>query len=319
MANGRGNRRKVDSGRDAGGFVALPWSVLDSAAYQGLSHPARSLLMELARQYVRGNNGSLLTSNAYLGTRGWKSHDTITRAKRELIDAGFVHETAKGQRPNKAGWYAITWRVLDRLQGYDPGAAESFKRSTYGRAEPIPSHGTRSAPPSPPYGIGATTGTPAETRQTVTDKPLKSYTISPSHGIEAPAIAPSHGIESAPPIPSHGTMEAVFDASPIPSDGNHLDKPSTAEHQADASNDEGAQTTRRTYRPRGEWKSILIAALAQPRTVVELEAMGIARPAARIHDLRADGLEITLERVGRFSRYCLASVATSGGNVPETA
>ena len=55
MANGRNpKKRGHDSSRDAGGFVALPWSVLDSAAYQGLSHPARSLLLEIARQVVRG-------------------------------------------------------------------------------------------------------------------------------------------------------------------------------------------------------------------------------------------------------------------------
>ena len=83
-------RTKGDSGRDAGGFVALPWSVLDSPAYARLSHPARALLLELARQFVRDNNGKLLLSAAYLAKRGWKSADVITRAKRELLAAGFI-------------------------------------------------------------------------------------------------------------------------------------------------------------------------------------------------------------------------------------
>ena len=60
MANGRNAGRKGDSGRDPGAFVALPWSVLDSPAYARLSHPARSLLLEVARQFVRDNNGRLL-------------------------------------------------------------------------------------------------------------------------------------------------------------------------------------------------------------------------------------------------------------------
>ena len=60
MANGRNRGQKGDSGRDAGGFVALPWSVLDCPAYARLSHPARALLFELARQFVRDNNGRLL-------------------------------------------------------------------------------------------------------------------------------------------------------------------------------------------------------------------------------------------------------------------
>ena len=102
MANGRNRGQKGDSGRDAGGFVALPWSVLDCPAYARLSHPARALLFELARQFVRDNNGRLLASAAYLAKRGWKSADVITRAKRDLIEAGFVHETVKGHRPNKA-------------------------------------------------------------------------------------------------------------------------------------------------------------------------------------------------------------------------
>ena len=98
MANGRNRGHKGDSGRDAGGFIALPWSVLDCPAYARLSHPARALLFELARQFVRDNNGRLLASAAYLAKRGWKSADVITRAKRDLIEAGFIHETVRGQR-----------------------------------------------------------------------------------------------------------------------------------------------------------------------------------------------------------------------------
>ena len=57
MANGRNKLRRGDAGRDAGGFVALPWAVLDSPPYSGLSHPAKALLLEFARQFVRDNNG----------------------------------------------------------------------------------------------------------------------------------------------------------------------------------------------------------------------------------------------------------------------
>lgn len=131
MANGRNSRKKIDTGRDNGGFIALPWSVIDCPAYTNLSHPARSLLIEIARQYVRDNNGRLLASASYLGKRGWNSSDVISRAKRELIDAGFIYETVKGHRPNKASWYAVTWYSLDKLDGYDSGAARGFIRSAY--------------------------------------------------------------------------------------------------------------------------------------------------------------------------------------------
>lgn len=138
MANGRNKGAKGDSGRDAGGFIALPWSVVDSPAYQALGHPAKALLTEIARQFVRDNNGRLLASRAYLASRGWKSADVIQRAKLELIAAGFIYETVKGQRPNKASWYAVTWRALDRRPDYDAGAVEGFVRGAYrfGGSEP---------------------------------------------------------------------------------------------------------------------------------------------------------------------------------------
>lgn len=161
MANGRNSGKRGDSGRDSGGFIALPWSVMDSAAYAALSHPARSLLLEIARQFVRDNNGRLLASSAYLSKRGWNSTDVITRAKRELIAAGFIHETVRGQRPNKASWYAVTWRTLDRLPGYDAGAAETFVRGAYQNATLRPSHGARGSPIAPSHGLGTPSPTPS--------------------------------------------------------------------------------------------------------------------------------------------------------------
>ena len=188
MANGRNRGHKGDSGRDAGGFIALPWSVLDCPAYASLSHPARALLFELARQFVRDNNGRLLASAAYLAKRGWKSADVITRAKRDLIEAGFIHETVKGHRPNKASWYAVTWRALDKITGFDLGATETFVRGAY----------------------------------------QKNATLRPSPGVGKPSIAPSPGVGSAPPTPSHGAIREVFTVPPTPSHGNHLEMPSAA-------------------------------------------------------------------------------------------
>lgn len=186
MANGRNRGHKGDSSRDAGGFIALPWSVLDCPAYAGLSHPARALLLELARQFVRDNNGRLLASAAYLAKRGWKSADVITRAKRDLIEAGFIHETVKGHRPNKASWYAVTWRALDKIPGFDPGAAETFVRGAY----------------------------------------QQNATLKPSPGVEKPLIAPSPGVGRATSTPSPGAIRGVFLPSSAPPHGNHLEMPS---------------------------------------------------------------------------------------------
>ncbi|WP_175765094.1 hypothetical protein [Burkholderia ambifaria] len=128
--------RRASSSRDPGGFVAIPWTVLDSDAYQGLSHPARSLLLEIARQYHGDDNGRMIATLAHLKPRGWTSNDTIQRAKQELLDAGLIFETVKGCRPHKASWYAATWWALDKLDGYDVGVSAGFMRGAYLRAQP---------------------------------------------------------------------------------------------------------------------------------------------------------------------------------------
>ena len=177
--------------------MALPWSVLDSPAYAGLSHPAKALLMELARQYVRDNNGRLLASRAYLGPRGWNSADVIDRAKRQLLEGGFIVEMVKGHRPNKASWFAVTWRALDRHPGYDPGAAAVFERGAY-RKEVRP----------------------------------KNAGLSPSRGPEGGPIAPPPGIVGPCSAPSAGAISAAARVPSVPPAGHHLDMPSAVAIQA---------------------------------------------------------------------------------------
>lgn len=185
-------KKRIDTSRVSGGFVAMPWSVLDSAAYISLSYPAKALMLEVARQYVRDNNGRLLVSMNRLRPRGWNSADVLTRAKRELIDAGLIFETCKGQRPNKASWYALTWFSLDQHEGFDPGATKAFERGAY----------------------------------------LKNAPLIPPRGIEKAAIAPAGGIGAGSSIPPPGAMSEVSDALPIPSPGNHLEVPSPTKKNA---------------------------------------------------------------------------------------
>ena len=183
----RGKRGRADTSRVGGGFAAIPWDVLDSAAYQGLSHPAKALLIEIARQYVRDNNGRLLCSMNHLKPRGWNSNDVMTRAKRELLDAGLIFETCKGARPNKASWYAITWYTLDKHPDYDKDTIDGFRRGAY--------HDSKKS-------------------------------LTPSAGVGKHLIAPSPGVESPSPTPSPGAMRATFIHSSTPSPGDHLDMPS---------------------------------------------------------------------------------------------
>lgn len=297
---GRGKRQKGDTGRMAGGFAALPWAVLDSPAWQRLSHPARSLLLELARQLVADNNGRLLASGVYLSKRGWRSNDVVNRALRELVEAGFLHQTVQGHRPNKASWYAVTWQRLssDRA-GFDPGTAETFRRGAFMDGAPLPQ--------------------PKPTRQELYDKWGKNASLTPSHGVGDAPIAPSHGVEASLVAPSHGAMEAEIRPSPTPSDGDHLDiaiyrdgESASVPHvkaRAAASLDTGEVVRR--FHEGSACARLFDALMAHPRGVAELEALGIANPRQRVRELRERGYRIVRQPVdGRLPyRYVLLSTA----------
>ena len=117
----------------------------------------------------------------------------LTKAKRELLDAGFIFETVKGQRPNKVARYAETWRALDRHPGYEAGTAEAFQRGASRLQGPV-----QIAPPAPPHG------------------PIDGH------------IAPPHGTEKAPPVPPHGTIRGVFGAPSVLPHGHLSREPSIA-------------------------------------------------------------------------------------------
>jgi hypothetical protein len=193
MANGRNKAgRGPDSGRDPGGFSAIPWSVQDCPAFFRLSMHARSLLLEVARQFVRDNNGRLLLSRAYMATRGWKSVDMLSKAKAELLAGGFVFQTVMGHRPNKASWFAVTWRNLDRLPGFDEGAYELFERGAYRKGEP-----------------------------------QKNAVLRPSRGTGGEPVVPPHGTSPPRLVPQHGPISRPTGLTPVPPYGHHLEMPST--------------------------------------------------------------------------------------------
>lgn len=201
MSNGRNKVRNARSkalDRDGSRFIALPTVVLQAPSYLGLSHPARSLLLELALQYAGDNNGRLILTRAFMRKRGWTSSDTLTSAKKELLEAGLVHETVTGHRPNKASWYALTFYSLDRIPGYDYGAVETFKRGAYREASPL----SKNTNPRPPNGT-------------------KRGGVVPSGGTAKPAL-----------VPPAGAMAAGLSIPAVPPDGHLLEKPSAREQKS---------------------------------------------------------------------------------------
>lgn len=124
--------------RDGGAFMTIPMSVIDSTAYLRASAHARMLLWDMFSQYRGGNNGDLCAAWKIMRNRGWKSEDTLARAKRQLLDLQLIVETRKGARPNKASLYAVTWCALDECGGKLELPPSQFPRGHYKLLNPLP-------------------------------------------------------------------------------------------------------------------------------------------------------------------------------------
>lgn len=198
MAIDRDARRsRSGSTRDSGRFILIPCSVFECPAYMRLSANARCLLLEVALQYHGSDNGRLLLSRAHLSKRGWTSSDMITKGKRELLAAGFIFETVMGHRPNKASWYAVTWCSLDKLNGFDPGAASTFERSAY-------------------------------RKNTQAILPTKNASLRPPHGALSAVIAPRDGTSGSASVPRGGAVYPLEGIHSVPPRGHPIEGPSAS-------------------------------------------------------------------------------------------
>jgi len=112
-----------------GTYTALPHEIIDSTAFSGASHPARSLLYELLRQHNGRNNGHLHLASPWLKRRGWTSSDVVQRAKQALIKRELIVQCRQGGLNAGASLYALTWLPISNYVGldirstnYQPGA-----------------------------------------------------------------------------------------------------------------------------------------------------------------------------------------------------
>lgn len=138
MARNSKRWKEAKDKRDGGAFVAIPLSVLQSRAYLDAGPYARMLLIDLAMQYKGDNNGDLCAAWKVMQPRGWRSEETLQKAKRELLDQGLIVETRKGARPNKASLYALTWCALDPCDGKLDLSPNAYPRGAYRLRDPLP-------------------------------------------------------------------------------------------------------------------------------------------------------------------------------------
>lgn len=100
-----------------------------SDRFISLSPGALKLLIDLLWQYKGGpeakhggNNGTLSACWTLMKRRGWKSSASVYRAKKELLDKGFIVVTKEGKKLRGCPTlFAITWSgISDCGVVYDP-------------------------------------------------------------------------------------------------------------------------------------------------------------------------------------------------------
>jgi hypothetical protein len=130
-------RNRHKGNRIGEGFVALPYSVLNSPLFLALSPHAVKLLLDVAAQYRGDNNGDLSAAWKLMQPRGWRSEATLHKAKHELLEAGFLYEARTGHRPNVCSLFALTWFALDDNDKFDAGAKARFTRGEFRFKAPL--------------------------------------------------------------------------------------------------------------------------------------------------------------------------------------
>lgn len=123
--------------RESGGFAPLPYVVLRSAGFARLGPHAVKLLMDLLAQYKGDNNGDLCASWTLMKERGWRSRDTLNKARRALLDGEWITITRQGGR-RRPTLYAVTFYAIDECGGKLDVRSTHSPPSAWRRHEPLP-------------------------------------------------------------------------------------------------------------------------------------------------------------------------------------
>lgn len=94
-------------------FAAIEHRVIDAPAFADLTPSAVKVLLLIARQLSRDNNGRLQATYSYM-KRFQVSENTLSRCIAELIAHGFVYRTRSGGYQQGAAQYAVTWLPLTK-------------------------------------------------------------------------------------------------------------------------------------------------------------------------------------------------------------
>ena len=132
--------------REPGGFAAMPHCLLASHVYIRLSAHAIKLLYDLLAQFKGFNNGDLCLAWSLMEKRGWKSRDTLNKARQELLDCELILVSRYGDR-KRPHLYALTFFAIDECGGKLDVKATERPVSTWRLHNPLPPLKIRITPP----------------------------------------------------------------------------------------------------------------------------------------------------------------------------
>lgn len=98
-------------------YAAIEHRVIDSPAYADLSFSGRSLLILMARQLTKDNNGHLSASFTTAHRYGFGSEHTLQAAIAELCAHGFIYRTRSHGANGAWARYAVTWLQIKNRDG----------------------------------------------------------------------------------------------------------------------------------------------------------------------------------------------------------
>lgn len=200
----KGNRKPAEAVSTR--YTALPHALLDSVAFMGASHLARSLLFDMMRQHTGGNNGRIHAATGWLRKRGWASTGQIQKAKAELVERGLIVRTKAGGLNAGPDLYALTWLPVSNFVGLDMSAGQ-YHPGAWSFLNPLPPPGSKG------------------TDQTITvrSRTAAKRNVKKREGcsVVRTGTVPPDGIATLSPVPPDGTKTATFQQSTVPPDGNN--------------------------------------------------------------------------------------------------
>ena len=118
-------------------FVALPWEIIDSLAWQNLTNASRVALIHLKRKVVKPNPGEI--SLSYHEMEKIMNRHTFSKALKQLEEFGFITKEQHGGLYRKRNFFRLSegWRQYGQPSSAKSDTVISAKNGTVNNQDEI--------------------------------------------------------------------------------------------------------------------------------------------------------------------------------------